>query len=120
MRKNNYLSELRKIQNMANSIRKINLNENVCFEDNETLYNDVEEYEGEEPEYDIELSDKDSEDKGMEELDANGSLDTIRELTLKGMTRLCKTPEDSEFQALLKIFQICNKGAEPKDDKKDI
>ena len=116
MKKNNYLNELSQIQNMANSIKKINLKENVCFEDDEDLYSDEQE---QEPIQQDSEEDFDQEEKGMEELDANGSLDTIREITLKGMTKLCKTPEDPEFQALLKIFQICNKGAEPKDDKKD-
>lgn len=119
----NYLSELKQIQEMTNKIRKISINENIQFADNNEYMDESEqELPNDEPNQqcsngECDLSKADSEEMGMEELDKNGSLDTIREITLKGMTKLCKTPENPEFQALLKIFQICNKGAEPKDDK---
>ena len=40
----------------------------------------------------------------------------IRAITLDGMKQLNNTPEDPRFQALLKIFNICNKAV---DDQKD-
>lgn len=66
-----------------------------------------------------EMSKADTEDEGIAELDKMGAIDQIREITLKGMTQLCKQPEHPEFQALLKIFQLCNKAVEPKDENKE-
>lgn len=40
----------------------------------------------------------------------------IRAITLDGMKQLNNTPEDPKFQALLKIFNICNKAV---DDQKE-
>ncbi len=40
----------------------------------------------------------------------------IRAITLDGMKQLNNTPEDPRFQALLKIFNICNKAV---DDQKE-
>ena len=42
-------------------------------------------------------------------------VDKIRSLTLDGMKQLNNSPEDPRFQALLKIFNICNK---PVDEQK--
>ena len=53
-----------------------------------------------------------TEEDGLREL---GEVDTIREIALKGMIKLCKNPEDERYQALKKIFQFCDKAAEPKD-----
>jgi len=51
-------------------------------------------------------------EQGLREL---GEVDQIREIALKGMIKLCKTPEDDRYQALKKIFQFCDKAAENKD-----
>jgi hypothetical protein len=40
----------------------------------------------------------------------------IRAITLDGMKQLNNTPDDPKFQALLKIFNICNKAV---DDQKE-
>ena len=40
----------------------------------------------------------------------------IRAITLDGMKQLNNTPEDPRFQALLKIFNICNKAV---DDQRE-
>lgn len=40
----------------------------------------------------------------------------IRAITLDGMKQLNDTPDDPKFQALLKIFNICNKAV---DDQKE-
>jgi hypothetical protein len=53
-----------------------------------------------------------TEEEGMAELDEMGAIDQIREITLKGMTKLCKTPEDAQYQALKKIFQMCDKAVD--------
>ena len=51
-------------------------------------------------------------EEGMAQLDEMGAIDQIREITLKGMTKLCKTPEDAQYQALKKIFQMCDKAVD--------
>mgnify|MGYP006945437384 FL=1 len=44
----------------------------------------------------------------MAQLDEMGAIDQIREITLKGMTKLCKTPEDAQYQAYLRLcFRLC-------------
>ena len=113
MTKKNYFKELNEIKNFTNKIRKINLNENISFEsDIESDYDKSEDTQDidDENEYVVD-------DDNVNELYSSSTIDTIREITLKGMTKLCKTPDDPEFQTLLKIFQICNKGTEVKDDK---
>ena len=51
-------------------------------------------------------------EEGLREL---GEVDQIREIALRGMIKLCKTPEDNRYQALKKIFQFCDKAAENND-----
>lgn len=41
----------------------------------------------------------------------------IRAITLDGMKQLNNTPEDPRFQALLKIFNICNKAVDEKEEQ---
>ena len=41
----------------------------------------------------------------------------IRAITLDGMKQLNNTPEDPRFQALLKIFNICNKAVDDKEEQ---
>lgn len=113
-KKKRYLTELQAIQEMAGKIRTIN--EAIQF--NEEGYGDFSDEElnapapeREEPcaggECNIEKANP--EDVGLKELEQGGELDKIREITLHGMIALNKTPEDPKFQALLKIFNICNK-----------
>lgn len=52
------------------------------------------------------------EEDGLREL--GDEVDSIREIALKGMIKLCKNPEDERYQALKKIFQFCDKAAEVK------
>ena len=63
-----------------------------------------------------EYKDVKPEDEGMAELDNMGELDKIREMTLKGMLKFTNQPEHPQFQALKKIFDICNKGVEQKQE----
>lgn len=138
----NYLKELNEIKNFANKIKKININEQIRFEDDEDFNNlysgedkpiEEPEIQQEEPQVPAEgkpaaepdqcadgecnLEKKSAEEIGMEELDKMGEVDQIRKITLSGMTKLSDHPEDPQFQALLKIFQICNKSVDTKDDK---
>ena len=52
---------------------------------------------------------KPTEEEGLMQL---GEVDQIREIALRGMIKLCKNPEDAKYQALKKIFQICDKAVE--------
>ena len=137
----NYLKELNEIKNIANKIKKININEQIRFEDDEDFNNlysgedepiEEPEMQQEEPQVPAEgkpaaepdqcangecnLEKKSAEEIGMEELDKMGEVDQIRKITLSGMTKLSDHPEDPQFQALLKIFQICNKSVDTKDE----
>ena len=138
MNKKNYLKELNEIKSIADKIKKINLNEQISFEDDEDfndLYGNDDEQPVEEPVQEPEvpadepaqepdqcadgecnLDKKSSEEVGMEELDKMGEVDQIRKITLNGMTKLADHPEDPQFQALLKIFQICNKAVDTKEE----
>lgn len=138
MNKKNYLKELNEIKSIADKIKKINLNEQISFEDDEDfndLYGNDNEQPVEEPVQEPEvpaeepvqepdqcadgecnLDKKSSEEVGMEELDKMGEVDQIRKITLNGMTKLADHPEDPQFQALLKIFQICNKAVDTKEE----
>ena len=138
MNKKNYLKELNEIKSIADKIKKINLNEQISFEDDEDfndLYGNDDEQPVEEPVQEPEvpaeepvqepdqcadgecnLDKKSTEEVGMEELDKMGEVDQIRKITLNGMTKLADHPEDPQFQALLKIFQICNKSVDTKEE----
>lgn len=138
MNKKNYFKELNEIKSIADKIKKINLNEQISFEDDEDfndLYGNDDEQPVEEPVQEPELpaeepiqepeqcadgecnlEKKSTEEVGMEELDKMGEVDQIRKITLNGMTKLADHPEDPQFQALLKIFQICNKSVDTKEE----
>lgn len=126
MKKENYIKDLKEIQGMVGKIKTIN--EAIQFGEDfdETDYNeepiapedevqpepdettdaqvDLAKMKGEEP----------TEEDGLREL---GEVDTIREIALKGMIKLCKNPEDERYQALKKIFQFCDKAAESGKEK---
>lgn len=118
--KKNYINELESIQNLLNKVRTIN--ESVIYNEEYDNFED----DMMEPEIDSEEIPQDekgtkmgsemehvgTEEEGMAELDEMGAIDQIREITLKGMTKLCKTPEDAQYQALKKIFQMCDKAVD--------
>ena len=133
--KGQYQQDLLDIKNISNTIRK--MNESVMFEDE---YDDLtpeqeqeEDVPAEEPVEDMpekpeqeekedgieaqsDITNVDAEEEGMAELDKMGELDQIRRITLDGMRKLSDNPEHPQFQALLKIFQLCNKAVEPKQE----
>lgn len=116
MDKKKYFSDLQAIQEMVGKVRTVN--EAIQF--NEEGFDD---FAGEEetvpaigPEEnepctngECKIEKANPEEVGLQELEKGGELDKIREITLHGMIALNKTPEDPKFQALLKIFNICNK-----------
>ena len=113
--KKNYINELHSIQELLNKVRTIK--ESVLFnEEYDNLEDEMMEPEMQEEipdeegvEMDAEMDKIGTEEEGMAQLDEMGAIDQIREITLKGMTKLCKTPEDAQYQALKKIFQMCDK-----------
>ena len=129
MSKEPHMNTLKEIQEMAQKIRGQKINESIMFEDDlEKELDNQETMSTEEPNVDLNSNDcangecnlksapQNKEDQGMEELDKSGELDMIRKITLNGMIKLNDTPEDPKFQALLKIFQICNKAVDINDD----
>jgi uncharacterized protein YfkK (UPF0435 family) len=115
--KKTYINELQSIQSFINKIRTIN--ESVLFNeeydnfDDEMMEPEMEEMPDEEGmEMGADMNKVGTEEEGMAELDEMGAIDQIREITLKGMTKLCKTPEDAQYQALKKIFQMCDKAVD--------
>ena len=129
-KRKNYMNELNEIKSVLDKMKRP-VNEQICFEDDEelnNLYQGEEELPAEEPvdeppvepecaDGECDLEKKSSEEVGMEELDQMGEVDQIRKITLNGMTKLADHPEDPKFQALLKIFQICNKSVDTKEDE---
>lgn len=124
--KKEYFKALESIQEMVSNVKT--LNEAIRFGDE---YDDSEfagqedgeqempmspegnDYaEGGKPLGKIEPEEPDPEE-GLREM--GSEVDQIREIALKGMIKLCKTPEDDRYQALKKIFQFCDKAAENKD-----
>lgn len=129
MTKNNYMKDLNAIKNMVGKVKT--LKESIQFEafDPEE-FNDVE-MQGEMPMKNMENGELmnnqqpqgkeiSPEDQGMAELDKMGAIDQIREITLKGMIKLCDSPEHPEYQALLKIFNMCNKAVTDKQNEEGV
>ena len=137
MNKKQYQQDLMDIKNISNAIRK--MNEGIMFEDEYDELGSMEQEPipgeeavpaGEEAPVDepnaqaveagaeaqANIKDVKPEDQGMAELDKMGELDQIREITLKGMLKFSNQPEHPQFQALQKIFQLCNKAVEPKEN----
>ena len=120
MAKKNYLNELHSIENMLSKVRS--LNEAMAFDseydemDPEMMGQDeVQEMPAEDEagnEQAQDMSNMNPEEKGMAELDEMGEIDKIREITLSGMHKLCKEPQNPQYQALKKIFQMCDKGVD--------
>ena len=126
MTNKNYMNELNDIKKMVGKVKS--LKESIQFEsfDPDEL-DDIEmtdeqpmgkmsnspEILNDEPQNGEEMS---AEDRGMAELDKMGAIDQIREITLKGMIKLCDNPEHPEYQALLKIFNMCNKAVTDKQN----
>ena len=112
--KKNYINELESIQILLDKVRSIN--ESVLYNEEYDNFDD----EMMEPEIEEEMPDEEgvemgsemehvgTEEEGMAQLDEMGAIDQIREITLKGMTKLCKTPEDAQYQAYLRLcFRLC-------------
>lgn len=49
--------------------------------------------------------------------DENSPINMIREIALKGMVRLCKTPEDPQYDVLKKVFTMIDKANDKKNEQ---
>ena len=122
LKKEQYQKDLKAIKSMSARLR--GLNESIMFEGddeftpeddmmNEPMQKQEPEIEtGVEAQGEIPVDDTKPEDKGMQELDKMGELDQIRKITLQGMLKFSNQPEHPQFQALQKIFQLCNKAVD--------
>lgn len=105
----NILTETKSLLKMVKT-----LNESINFEDEDfDVYQDMEGYD--EPMRPM-SKDETSDMQYMDE-DSFTDVDTIREIALKGMVKLCHQPNDPTYEALKKIFQFCDKANEKKDEE---
>ena len=113
MKKSDYIKELHDIKLMSQKMSNV-LNESIAFEDEY----DAPEFGGyDEPVVDAETEDIPQPSGESDELD--NEVDTIREIALKGMVRLCKTPNDQRYQFLKKVFSFCDKAAENENNEEE-
>lgn len=120
MKKEQYIEDLKDIKTMTGQIRSINeaiqfgedFDDEVDFEDTPTEEPAGDECADGECGLEKVATEEPDEERGLEE---TGEVDQIREIALRGMIKLCKNPQDERYLALKKIFQFCDKAAEPKD-----
>lgn len=111
--------EITKMCNIIRSPRK--LNEAISFSDE---YDDEEmpvqdadprmngaNGNGNMPPTDTDMSD---EEMAANTPEGSQAINQIREIALKGMVRLCHSPEDPVYETLKKIFQFCDKAVTEK------
>lgn len=101
MKKDSY-KDIEDINKMVNKIKTIRESVSFC-EDYDEPYYDEEGAEGMEEVGEMEPLESEEEDIKATEVD------TIREIALKGMLKLCKNPQDPNYQTLKKIFTFCEK-----------
>jgi hypothetical protein len=85
----------------------------------ESIYMEDDEYGPRNDAYESTPPEEEYAEEPQDDASALGSdfVDKIRAITLDGMKQLNNTPEDPRFQALLKIFNICNKAVEDQRGK---
>lgn len=118
-RKKEHNNTVAEINSMIKRVR--NLNESLSFEN---LDNDIQD---EPSDDDFDFSDDKEEKAEMpsKEMETNiddeelSDIDRIREIALKGMVRLIKQSNTSEYETLKKIFQFCDRANNEKEDEMD-
>ena len=122
--KKDFTKDFGEIQDMCSKIRSIN--ESLAFADeydDETQGLEGQDFpEGEAPmgpEQAAPQGDVDPEDAEIKsELQQDDSpINMIREIALKGMVRLCKTPEDPQYEVLKKVFTMIDKANDKKNEE---
>ena len=124
--KKDFTKDFGEIQEMCSKIRTIN--ESLAFADEY----DEEPQGMEEPGYGEEMpqmqtpgqgqapgQEMDPEDAEIksELQDDDSPINMIREIALKGMVRLCKTPEDPQYEVLKKVFTMIDKANDKKNEE---
>ena len=112
MKKTSYLQELRDIKEMTAKMSNV-LNESIAYEDEY----DTPEFQGEEEEEEVDVEEAPVGEPVGESQELDNEVDTIREIALKGMVKLCKMPNDPRYQFLKKVFSFCDKAAESENNE---
>lgn len=118
-KKKDFTADFDEIKAMTNKIRSMNsLKESINFDDE---YQD-DGFGQEEVPYQAEGEqdlDKSAEEQELENevADPESAVNQIREIALKGMVALCKTPEDPQYEVLKQIFNYCDKANKKKTEE---
>lgn len=110
--KKSFITDINEINKNIQEAEKM-LKESMGFYEDETM---------EEPEMTEEPTEVDVEPEIADEapVATNSAVDSyidhIRKYTLNGLAALCDNPESEEYQMLKKIFQMCDKKAEKKEN----
>ena len=118
-KKKDFTADFDEIKAMTNKIRSMNsLKESINFDDE---YQD-DGFGQEEVPYQSEGEqdlDKSAEEQELENevADPESAVNQIREIALKGMVALCKTPEDPQYEVLKQIFNYCDKANKKKAEE---
>lgn len=119
--KKDFTKDFKEITDMCSKIRT--MNESIQFADeyNEQDYPDFEENKNADVERVQQMGgmDVDPEEQEIQnELDdPNSAVNKIREIALKGMVRLCHTPEDPQYDVLKKVFSLIDKANDKKNEE---
>lgn len=116
MRKRDFTADFKEIKEMTNKIRSINESINFADEYQDDGFGREEIPYQAQGEQDL---DKSAEDQELENevADPESAVNQIREIALKGMVALCKTPEDPQYEVLKQIFNYCDKANKKKAEE---
>ena len=113
----NYIEDLTETRNFLNKVRT--LSETMNFDENYDM-NEIE-FDSDNMENNIEDSHEtpDKYENEVLDIDSPNEIDTIREITLKGMLKYAKNSKSPEYETLKKIFQFCDKVNNEKTENKE-
>jgi hypothetical protein len=114
--KKTFNSDIDEINKNIKEVEKM-LNESMNFYEDDSF--DEPEMDGDseiETTPEIEGEPEIDDDVELEKEKSDSFVDTIRKEALNGLSALCDEPEDGEYQILKKIFQMCDKNLEKKDE----
>lgn len=116
MKKNSFLNNIDEINNSILEVEKM-LKESMNFYEEDSVEDGIEPEMEDEEQLEDEMETEIPEETPVED---NGSIesyiDHIRKYSLNGLSALCDNPESEEYQMLKKIFQMCDKKPEKKDN----
>lgn len=113
-----YVEDLKETRTFLNKVRTINeamtFDEDYDIGDSEFNEENIEDVEKTMP---IEQNDENHNE--FSNSDLPNEIDTIREITLKGMLKYAKNSKSPEYETLKKIFQFCDKVNNEKTEEKE-